>query len=185
MFDALTEKLNNTFRRLGSQGTVSEQDLDEAMREVRLALLEADVNFKVAKKFISDVREKAVGAKVLESLTPVQHIIGIVNEELVAILGGEPAPLTRAPKPPTIIMFAGLKGSGKTTTAAKLALHLRREGLKPALVAADPYRVAGSVQLQTLGKQLDLPVFGLNGETSLEEATARGVADATAAGSTA
>ncbi len=185
MFDALTEKLNRTFLRLGSHGTVSEKDLDEAMREVRLALLEADVNFKVAKQFINDVRDKAVGSKVLQSLTPVQQIIGIVHDELVAILGGEHAALEKADAPPTVIMLAGLKGSGKTTTAAKLALHLRKSGGKPALIAADPYRVAGGEQLASLGRQLDLPVHGLDGEKDVAKAVERGLAEAKKAGATA
>ncbi len=184
MFDALTEKLNAAFRRLGSHGTVSEKDLDEAMREVRLALLEADVNFKVARQFIADVRERALGAKVLESLTPVQQIIGIVRDELVAILGGENAALAKASAPPTVIMLAGLKGSGKTTTAAKLALHLRKKGEKPALIAADPYRVAGGAQLASLGRQLDLPVYGLDGVMDAAVAAKRGLAEAKKAGAT-
>ena len=184
MFEALTDKLSGAFSRLGKHGTVSEQDLDEAMREVRLALLEADVNFRVAKKFITDVRARAMGDKVTESLTPVQHIIGIVNDELVAILGGEHAPLIKAGKPPTVIMLAGLKGSGKTTTAAKLALQLRKDGATVALVGADPYRVAGTAQLQSLGKQLGLPVYGMDGEKDPVAGATNGLRDAKAAGAT-
>ncbi len=184
MFEALTDKLSGAFSRLGRHGTVSEQDLDEAMREVRLALLEADVNFRVAKQFITDVRARAVGDKVTESLTPVQHIIGIVNDELVAILGGEHAPLIKASKPPTVIMLAGLKGSGKTTTAAKLALQLRKDGATVALVGADPYRVAGTAQLQSLGKQLGLPVYGMDGEKDPVAGATNGLREAKAAGAT-
>lgn len=184
MFDTLTEKLNSAFKRLGSHGTVTEKDLDEAMREVRLALLEADVNFKVARQFIADVRERALGAEVLQSLTPVQQIIGLVHDELVNVLGGEQAPLAKAQTPPTVILLTGLKGSGKTTTAAKLALHLRKSGEKIALVAADPYRVAGEAQLASLGKQLDLPVFGMEGEKQPAVAAKRAIAEAAKQGIT-
>src|SRR6185295_11373014 len=140
-------------------GTISERDLDEAMREVRVALLEADVNFKVVRQFIASVRERALGAEVLKSLSGPQQVIAIVNEELVNILGGSQSTLSLASKPPTVIMLVGLKGSGKTTTAAKLALHLRKSGSKPILVAADPYRMAAGEQLKSLGKQLSMPVF--------------------------
>src|SRR5581483_4984721 len=129
------------FSKLGSRGTITEKDLDEAMREVRIALLEADVNFKVVRQFIAAVRERALGAEVLKSLTGPQQVISIVNEELVNILGGGQSPLNLSSKPPTTIMLVGLKGSGKTTTAAKLALHMRKQGQKPLLVAADPYRM--------------------------------------------
>jgi signal recognition particle subunit SRP54 len=159
MFEALSDKLNAVFGRLNSHGAVTEKDLDEAMREVRLALLEADVNFKVVRQFIADVRERALGAEVLKSLTPTQQIIGIVNEELVKLLGGEAGHINRAAQPPTVIMLVGLQGSGKTTHCAKLALHLRKRGDKPLLVAADVYRPAAVEQLQSLGKQLDVPVF--------------------------
>jgi signal recognition particle subunit SRP54 len=160
MLEALSERLQGVFRKLGSKGTVREEDLDEALREVRIALLEADVNFKVVREFIAGVRERALGAEVLQSLTGPQQVIKIVNEELVRILGENQAGLQFAPKPPTAIMLVGLKGSGKTTTAAKLALHLRKQGQKPLLVAADPYRVAGGEQLQALGRQLNVPVAG-------------------------
>ena len=143
MLEALSERLQGVFRKLGSSGTVTEQDLDDAMREVRVALLEADVNFKVVREFIANVREQAKGAEVLQSLTGPQQVIGIVNKELVRILGESQANLKTASSPPTTIMLVGLKGSGKTTTAAKLAMHLRKKGQKPLLVAADPYRVAG------------------------------------------
>src|SRR5947209_87955 len=140
MFESLSEKLQSVFGKLNSHGTITEKDLDDAMREVRLALLEADVNYKVVREFISRIRERALGAEVLRSLTPAQHIIGIVNEELIALLGKEQTPLNRSPHNPTIIMLVGLQGSGKTTHAAKIGLHLRSRGDRPLLVAADIYR---------------------------------------------
>lgn len=159
MFESLTEKLGAVFGRLNQHGVITEKDLDEAMREVRLALLEADVNFKVVKEFIAHVREKALGEEVHKALNPVEHIIKIVNDELIETLGTEPAHLNRAPQPPTIIMLVGLQGSGKTSTAAKLALHLRGRGDKPLMVAADVYRPAAVEQLLTLGRQLQIPVW--------------------------
>jgi len=182
MLEALSDKLSGVFQKLGSHGTINEKDLDEAMREVRIALLEADVNFKVVRQFIASVRERALGAEVLKSLTGPQQVIGIVNEELVNILGGSPSTLQLASKPPTVIMLVGLKGSGKTTTAAKLGLHLRKSGAKPMLVAADPYRMAAGEQLKSLGKQLGMPVFaGEDGQklpdlctASLKEAQRQG-----------
>jgi signal recognition particle subunit SRP54 len=159
MFESLTEKLGKIFSRLGNKGKLTEKDVDEAMREIRLALLEADVNFKVVKEFIAKVRERSVGSSVLESLTPGQQIIKIVNEELVAILGGGQSKLNPAGHPPSIIMLVGLQGSGKTTTAAKLALSLKHSGQSPLLVAADTRRPAAIQQLMTLGKQLDIPVY--------------------------
>jgi Signal recognition particle GTPase len=159
MLEALSDKLSGVFQKLGSHGTITEKDLDEAMREIRLALLEADVNFKVVRQFIASVRERALGADVLKSLTGPQQVIAIVNEELVNILGGSQSTLQLASKPPTVIMLVGLKGSGKTTTAAKLALHLRKGGARPILIAADPYRMAAGEQLKQLGKQLGMPVF--------------------------
>jgi signal recognition particle subunit SRP54 len=159
MFDSLTEKLGKIFSRLGNKGRITEKDVDEAMREVRLALLEADVNFKVVKEFVAKVRERAVGSAVLESLTAAQQIVKIVNEELVVILGGGQAKLNPAAHPPSVIMLVGLQGSGKTTTAAKLALNLRKSGQTSLLVAADTRRPAAIQQLMTLGKQLDIPVY--------------------------
>ncbi|HLZ70480.1 MAG TPA: signal recognition particle protein [Dehalococcoidia bacterium] len=159
MFESLTEKLGGIFGRLNSHGTVTEKDLDDAMREVRLALLEADVNYKVVREFIAKVREKALGAEILKSLTPTQQIVGIVNEELIELLGNEPGHINRAAQPPTIIMLVGLQGSGKTTHCAKLALHLRQRGDKPLLVAADVYRPAAIDQIQSLARQLDIPVY--------------------------
>src|SRR4030042_922194 len=138
MLEALSQKLQGVFRKLGSQGTIREEDLDEAMREVRIALLEADVNFKVVREFIAHVRERALGAEVLQSLTGPQQVIGIVNEELVRILGRDPAGPEIAAQPPTTVMLVGLKGSGKTHTAAQLALRPRKQGQKPLMLAADP-----------------------------------------------
>src|SRR3989337_2475741 len=165
MFEALTDKLQGVFRRLGSHGTISEQDLDEAVREVRLALLEADVNFKVVRQFVQGVKERALGSKVLTSLTPMQQIIDIVNQQLMETLGGGQARLEKAKAPPTVIMMVGLKGSGKTTTTAKLALHLRKGGDSPLMVAADPERVAAVEQLVALGKQLSIAVYAPNGKS--------------------
>jgi signal recognition particle subunit SRP54 len=159
MFDALSDKLQRVFNRLSSHGTVTEKDLDEALREVRVALLEADVNFRVVREFINAVRERANGAEVLTTLNGPQQVIKIVNEELTNMLGGAAANLTNAPQPPTVILLLGLKGAGKTTMSAKLALHLRKSGGKPLLVSADPYRVAAGQQLQTLGRQYDVAVF--------------------------
>lgn len=161
MFESLSEKLQNVFKRLRGKGVLSEQDVNEALREVRLVLLEADVNFRVVKDFIARVRERAVGQEVLQSLSPAQHVIKIVNEELIELLGGSDVGLSFAPKPPTIIMLVGLQGSGKTTTAAKLASLMRKQGRKPLLVAADVYRPAAIKQLQVLGEQLGIPVFAL------------------------
>jgi signal recognition particle subunit SRP54 len=158
MFEVLTQKLSKIFSVLGNKGRLSEKDIDEALRQIRLALLEADVNFKVVKGFLTGVREQALTAQVLESLTPAQQIIKIVNEELVNILGKERSNLITAGRPPLTIMLVGLQGSGKTTTAAKLALHLKNTGQRPLLVAADTRRPAAVDQLVTLGKQLDIPV---------------------------
>lgn len=159
MFDALSDRLQRVFSRLSSHGTVTEKDLDEALREVRVALLEADVNFRVVREFIATVRERAVGAEVLQSLSGPQQVIAIVNEELTNILGGSQATLATANQPPTVILLLGLKGAGKTAFASKLALHLRKSGGRPMLVAADPYRMAAVEQLQTLGRQHNVPVF--------------------------
>lgn len=161
MFESLSEKLQNVFKRLRGKGVLSEQDVNEALREVRLVLLEADVNFRVVKDFVAKVRERAVGQEILQSLSPAQHVIKIVNEELIGLLGGSEAGLNMAQKPPTIIMLVGLQGAGKTTAAAKLANVLRKQGRKPLLVAADVYRPAAIKQLQVLGDQLQIPVFTL------------------------
>ena len=159
MFETLTDHLNTAFARLGNKGTLTEADVDEVMREVRRALLEADVNFKVVREFVAAVRERAVGEAVLQALSPAQTVIAIVNDELIKILGVELAPLQQAETGPTIIMLVGLQGSGKTTHAGKLANHLRKQGRNPLLVAADVYRPAAVNQLETLGRQLTIPVY--------------------------
>jgi signal recognition particle subunit SRP54 len=159
MFDSLSDRLTETLGRLSRKGRLNESDVDDAMKEVRRALLEADVNFRVVKDFVSAVRERAVGQDVLKSLTPAQTVIGIVNEELVRILGTEREPLRAPEKPPQILMMVGLQGSGKTTHTAKLAVHLRKQGRNPILVAGDVYRPAAVNQLQSLGKQINIPVY--------------------------
>ncbi len=157
MFENLTEKLQAIFKKLSGKGRLSEQDVDAALREVRLALLEADVNFRVVKDFVTRVRERAIGVEVMKSLTPAQVVIKIVNEELIATLG-KPRKLDLSGPPPRVIMLAGLQGSGKTTTAAKLALKLLKSGQRPLLVAADTRRPAAITQLEVLGQQLDVAV---------------------------
>jgi len=161
VFESLSDKLQTVFQRLRGKGRVTETDVNEAMREVRLALLEADVNFKIVKDFVGRVRERAVGVDVLESLSPVQQVVKIVNEELIELLGGESGTLAMAATPPTVIMLCGLQGSGKTTLAGKLAVWFRKQGLKPLMVACDIYRPAAIKQLQVLGAQVDTPVFTL------------------------
>lgn len=158
MFDSLSDRLQATLNRLRSKGKLTEKDVDEAMREVRLALLEADVNFRVVKAFVSQIRERAVGVEVLESLTPAQQVVKIVNEELIKVLG-EPSRLNLGGTSPHIVMLVGLQGAGKTTAAAKLALHLRKQGQRPLMVAGDVRRPAAIQQLITLGKQIDVPVY--------------------------
>ena len=158
MFENLTDKLQNVFSKLAKRGKLSEGDVDAALREVRLDLLEADVNYKVAKDFVARVHERAVGAEVMRTLTPAQQVIKIVHEELINTLG-EPSKLDLSGSPPHVIMLVGLQGSGKTTTAAKLALSLRKSRHRPLLVAADPRRPAAVTQLEVLGKQLDIPVY--------------------------
>ena len=158
--------MQNVFGKLRGKGKISEDDVNEAMREVRLALLEADVNFKVVKEFISKVKEKAVGQEVMKSFTPGMVIIDIVNKELTELMGGTAAKLAKANKPPTVIMMAGLQGAGKTTTSAKLAKLLQKQNYKPLLVAADIYRPAAIKQLQVLGEQLKVPVFTLGDQES-------------------
>jgi signal recognition particle subunit SRP54 len=158
MFDALSDRLRKTLGALTGHGRVSAADVDAAMREVRLALLEADVNFKVVKDFVGRVRERATGAEILESLSAGQQVVKIVNEELVALLSAGDRSLHLTGNP-TVIVLVGLQGSGKTTTAAKLARYLHKQGRRPLLVAADPYRPAAADQLETLGKSLDIPVY--------------------------
>lgn len=164
-FDSLSEKLQNTFKKLKGKGKVGENDLKDAMREVKLALLEADVNFKVVKDFVKQVSERASGSEVMESLTPAQQVIKIVNEELVSLMGGEASKLEISSKPPTVIMMAGLQGAGKTTTAAKLGGLLKKQGKRPLLCACDVYRPAAVKQLQVVGERLELPVYAEEGNT--------------------
>ncbi|HHV61890.1 MAG TPA: signal recognition particle protein [Firmicutes bacterium] len=161
MFESLTYKLQETFKRLRGKGKLTEKDVDEALREVRLALLEADVNFKVVKSFITSVKDKAIGQEVLSSLTPGQLVIKIVHNELINLMGGSQAKVNFAPHPPTVIMLVGLQGSGKTTTASKLANYLKGQGRKPLLVAADTQRPAAVKQLQVLGEGVGVPVFAM------------------------
>jgi signal recognition particle subunit SRP54 len=159
MFESLSEKLNTTFKRLTGRGRLSEENIKEALKEVRLALLEADVNYKVVKKLIEEIRERSVGVDVLESLTPGQQVIKIVNEELTSLMGETRADLQLVGKTPFVLMLVGLQGSGKTTTAGKLAQHLRGRGRNPYLVPADTYRPAAIEQLKKLGTQLNVPVY--------------------------
>jgi len=178
MFEILSDKLSKVFRLLGNKGKLTEKDIDEGLRQVRLALLEADVNFKVVKDFIGRVRERALGAEVQQSLTPGQQIVKIVKEELVATLGKEPSRLSASGQPPFVAMLVGLQGSGKTTTAAKLALHLKHSGQRPMLVAADNRRPAAVEQLVTLGKQLDIPVYSEGTNVSSRDVCAHALAKA-------
>ncbi len=162
MFETLTSKLESAFKNLRGQGRLTEQNMKESLREIRLALLEADVNYKVVKKFIADVEEEAIGQDVIKSLHPGQLIVKIVHDQLMAVMGGSNAPLEFADKPPTVIMMVGLQGQGKTTTAGKLAMHLKSKGRKPLLVAADVYRPAAIKQLEILAQQAGVEFFGLD-----------------------
>ena len=172
-FEGLTEKISNTFKKLRSRGRLTESDVKEAMREIRLALLEADVNFKVTKDFIKTVTEKATGSDILESLSPAQQVIKIVNEELTALLGGQNARITIAPNPPTIVMMVGLQGAGKTTNCAKLAGQFKKQQQRrPLLVACDVYRPAAIDQLKVVGSQLGIPVFDMGQGDPIEIAKA-------------
>ena len=164
-FESLTEKLSATFRRLRGKGRISEADVKVAMKEIKMALLEADVNFKVVKNFVASVTERAVGTDVLESLTPAQMIIKIVNEELTSLMGGGDSKLAIASAPPTVIMLVGLQGAGKTTNGAKLAGLMKKQGKRPLLAACDIYRPAAIRQLEVVGEQLDIPVFQM-GQTN-------------------
>ncbi|MGM8211781.1 signal recognition particle protein [Virgibacillus sp. W0430] len=166
-FEGLSDRLQQTLKKITGKGKVNEQDVNEMAREIRLALLEADVNFKVVKNFIKQMKEKAVGQEVLESLTPGQQVIKVVKEELTELMGGEQSKIAVSDRPPTVIMMTGLQGAGKTTTTGKLANLLRRQyNRSPLLVACDVYRPAAIQQLETLGKQLDIPVFSMGTETS-------------------
>ena len=163
-FEGLSERLENSFKKLRAKGKLTESDVKDAMREVRLALLEADVNYKVAKDFTKSVTERAIGEDVMESLTPGQMVIKIVNEELTNLMGGSESRLAEANHPPTVVMMCGLQGSGKTTHSAKLALKLKKEGHRPLLVACDIYRPAAIILLQVGGGQMDVPVFEMGTE---------------------
>ena len=165
-FDGLGDKLQDIFKRMKGQGKISEKDLKAVMREVKMALLEADVNYKVVKQFIDKVNSRAVGEEVMESLTPGQQVVKIVHDELTELLGGVQSKLIISPKPPTVIMMVGLQGSGKTTTTGKLGRLLKKQGKRPLLAACDIYRPAAIKQLQVLGEQLDIPVFTLGDQVS-------------------
>ena len=171
-FESLSEKLSNTFKKLRSKGRLTESDIKEAMRDVRLALLEADVSYKVVKDFVARVSERALGQNVLESLTPAQMVIKIVNEELTETMGKENAKINMASKPPTVIMLVGLQGAGKTTNGAKLAALLKKNGKRPLLAACDIYRPAAIQQLVTVGSQVGIPVFEMGTENPVKIASA-------------
>src|SRR5262245_1460345 len=158
MFESLSDRLQTVFQKLGGKGKLTEDDVREGMKQVRLALLEADVNFKVVKDFVAKVTEKAIGEEVTKSLTPAQQVVKIVHQELIELLGSANVPLVEAKAGPTVLLMVGLQGTGKTTLAAKLALFLRKKGKRPLLVAADVYRPAAITQLESLGKQLNIPV---------------------------
>ena len=166
MFQSLSEKLNNAFKKFKNKGKLTEADVKAGMREIKLALLEADVNFRVVKDFIKIVSERAVGSEVLESLVPAQQVIKIVNEEMTNLMGGSQSKLVISPKPPTVIMMCGLQGAGKTTHAGKLAGMYKKQGKRPLLVACDVYRPAAIKQLEIVGGQLDIPVFQMGTDVS-------------------
>jgi signal recognition particle subunit SRP54 len=167
-FEGLSDKLEAAFKKLRSKGSLTEADVRDAMREVRLALLEADVNYKVAKEFTAKVTERAIGAQVMESLTPAQMVIKIVNEELIELMGGTRSKLNTAPHPPTVVLMCGLQGSGKTTHSAKIALMLKNMGHRPLLVACDIYRPAAIKQLQVVGEKAGVPVFEMGTENPVK-----------------
>ncbi len=177
-FEGLSDKLQEAFKKLRGKGKLTEKDIKEAMREVKLALLEADVNFKVVKQFISKVSEKCVGNDVLESLTPAQQVIKIVNDELTELMGGSESKLNFNSVGPTVIMMVGLQGAGKTTMSGKLALQLRKQNKKPLLVACDIYRPAAIKQLEVVGKQIDIPVFQMGDKVSPVDIAKAGIAHA-------
>ncbi len=177
-FEGLSDKLQEAFKKLKGKGKLTEKDIKEAMREVKLALLEADVNFKVVKKFISNVSEKCVGNEVLESLTPAQQVIKIVNDELTDLMGGSESKLEFNSVGPTIIMMVGLQGAGKTTMSGKLALQLRKQNKKPLLVACDIYRPAAIKQLEVVGKQIDIPVFQMGDKVNPVDIAKAGIVHA-------
>lgn len=177
-FEGLTSKLQDAFKKLRGKGKLTEKDVKDAMREVKLALLEADVNFKVVKNFVKKVSERSVGSEVMESLTPGQHVVKIVNEELVDLMGKDESKLNISSKPPTVIMLVGLQGAGKTTMAGKLALHLKKNNKKPLLVAGDVYRPAAIKQLQVLGNGIEVPVFSLGDKVSPVDIAKAGIENA-------
>ncbi|WP_042271967.1 signal recognition particle protein [[Clostridium] dakarense] len=166
IFEGLSDKLQGALGKLKSKGKLTEKDVKDAMREVKLALLEADVNFKVVKDFIKKVQERCVGQEVMESLTPAQHVIKIVNEELISLMGDVASKVMISPKPPTVIMMVGLQGAGKTTTSGKLGAYFKKQGKRPLLVACDVYRPAAIKQLQVVGEKLDIPVFNMGDKES-------------------
>ena len=182
IFESLSERLQETFKKLRGHGKLTEDDVNEAMREVRMALLEADVNFKVVKDFIKTIKERAIGQDILETLTPAQVVVRIVDEELTSLMGGTQSRINMSSKPPTVIMMVGLQGAGKTTSAGKLGLSLKKQGKRPLLVAADIYRPAAIKQLQVVGEQLELPVFtmeqGTDAVTIAKESIAYSVSHA-------
>lgn len=182
IFENLSDKLQNALSTLTGKGKISEKDLDLALREVKLALLEADVNFKVVKDFTKTVKERALGADVMESLTPGQQVIKIVNEELTALMGEEEAKINFSSKPPTVVMLCGLQGAGKTTHGGKLALHFKKKGKKPLLVACDVYRPAAIKQLQVVGNSVEVPVFSMGDKISPVEIAKKGIEEAKAKG---
>ncbi len=177
-FENLAARLQDTFKKLRGKGKISESDLKAAMREVKLALLEADVNFKVVKDFVASVSEKALGQAVLESLTPGQQVVKIVNDELTALMGGEASKIQFAPKPPTVIMMVGLQGAGKTTSSAKIGGFLKKQSKRPLLAACDVYRPAAKKQLQVVGEKLGLPVFSIDDSTDAVDIAKKSLAHA-------
>jgi signal recognition particle subunit SRP54 len=176
MFDSLSERLQGVFGELRGHGKLSEADVDKAMREIRLALLEADVNFKVVREFVNHVKERALGAEVMQSLTPAQQVVKIVDEELVALMGSGDSRLAFSGRPPTVIVMAGLQGSGKTTTCAKLARFLQKDGKRPVLIAADVYRPAAIDQLVTLAERVGVPVYAPGADVDPVDIARDGVA---------
>ena len=180
VFEGLADKLQSTFKKLRGRGKLSESDVNDAMREVRMALLEADVNFKVVKDFVAKVKERSTGVEVMSSLTPAQHVIKIVNEELTTLMGGTQSRISIAARPPTVVMLVGLQGAGKTTTAGKLANMLMRQNKRPLLVAADIYRPAAIKQLEVVGEKLGVPVFSLGDKESPVVIAKKGVEHAIA-----
>ena len=177
-FESLSDRLQDTFKKLRGKGVLTEEDIDKAMREVKLALLEADVNFKVVKEFVAEVKEKALGADVLKSLTPGQQVVKIVNDELIDLLGGTNSKLTYSPSGFTTILMVGLQGTGKTTTCGKLAAYLKREGKHPMLAACDIYRPAAIDQLEIVGKQVNVPVYVERDNRKAEEIALHAKAEA-------